>query len=319
MRKIAICLMCVLTISLVSCNNSEPVMDSSSTSSQNTQLENSNNELNNDFNTSNSDSSYIENNSTLDLETSSDQEMGGTNAKRCMEHSLSYHSIDVSLMNYVGQEEAVEWAETTNRETTDEYRRGEGVTIQAFIEKFNIPKDVFTELTQGTISQEFAESLGMTLEECYEEYGYTDEQIDALYSGDQDAIDRAFCGPLAFVNEADQKVYSIYWLMDHTAEDYAAAQLSLNQVEEVLQTASEEEYGERYDLIEKVEPKLTQAYALEEAALAETEPSAGIAVPEGAATESIPSEIEESSETAETGTESSAVVQDETVGSNPAE
>lgn len=283
-------------------------MDSSSTSSQSTQLENSNNELNNDFNTSNTDSSYIENSSTLDLETSSNQEMGGTNAKRCMEHSLSYHSIDVSLMNYVGQAEAIDWAETTNRKTTDQYRRGEGVTIQAFIEKFNIPKEAFIELTQGTISQDFAESLGMTLEECYEEYGYTDEQIDALYSGDQDRINRAFCGPLAFINESDQKVYSIYWLAEHTPEDYAAAKLSLDQVEEVLQTASEEEYTAQSKLVSVIEPKLTQAYALEEAALAEEE---------NAAEESAP--VEESSETADDNLETSAEISGESAEDGTAE
>ena len=307
-KKTALCLICALALSLVSCGDKTLTTESTPESSQTVQLENSDT-------TTDKEISIIS-----DSESSVDEEVGGFSPDACMSHTFSYHSISAELINYVGKEEGHAWTSATADGSNDPYNRiGEDMTILAFIQEFDIPKETFIEVTRAHITDDFLDMLQMTREEYYEEFGYTDEQIDALYSGDQDAIDRAFCGPLAFVNEADQKVYSIYWLMDHTAEDYAAAQLSLNQVEEVLQTASEEEYGERYDLIEKVEPKLTQAYALEEAALAETESSAGTAVPEESATESIPSEIEESSETAETGTESSAVVQDETVGSNPAE
>ena len=300
-KKWLICITAAMALSLVSCNatdqsgtaNSDQLSLTENKESSVQTIERSEGE--NDLSSESTDERPVNSEAT-------ETEVGGSYNGTCMEHTFSYHFISGELIDYVGKEEGHAWTNSTADGSNDPYNRiGEDMTILAFIQEFDIPKETFIEVTRSRITDD------------------TDEQIDALYSGDQDAIDRAFCGPLAFVNEADQKVYSIYWLMDHTAEDYAAAQLSLNQVEEVLQTASEEEYGERYDLIEKVEPKLTQAYALEEAALAETEPSAGIAVPEGAATESIPSEIEESSETAEIGTESSAVVQDETVGSNPAE
>lgn len=318
-KKWLICITAAMALSLVSCNatdqsgtaNSDQLSLTENKESSVQTIERSEGE--NDLSSESTDERPVNSEAT-------ETEVGGSYNGTCMEHTFSYHFISGELIDYVGKEEGHAWTNSTADGSNDPYNRiGEDMTILAFIQEFDIPKETFIEVTRSRITDDFLDNIEMTREEYYETFGYTDEQIDALYSGDQDAIDRAFCGPLAFVNEADQKVYSIYWLMDHTAEDYAAAQLSLNQVEEVLQTASEEEYGERYDLIEKVEPKLTQAYALEEAALAETEPSAGIAVPEGAATESIPSEIEESSETAEIGTESSAVVQDETVGSNPAE
>ena len=71
---------------------------------------------------------------------------------------------------------------------------------------------------------------------------YSSEMIDAIYSGDQKQINEAFCGELAFVNDADGELYSIYWLAEHSAEDYIAADLPLDEVERILEKASEYSY-----------------------------------------------------------------------------
>ncbi|HIS77206.1 MAG TPA: hypothetical protein IAB51_10445 [Candidatus Merdivicinus excrementipullorum] len=206
-----------------------------------------------------------EESSEIALESSETEEVSGYSANTCVSHTFSYHSISAELINYVGEEEGHAWTATTADESNDPYNRiGEDMTILAFIENFDIPKETFIEVTRSHVTDDFLDTLQMTREEYYEEFGYTDEQIDALYSGDQDSIDRAFCGPLAFINESDQKVYSIYWLADHSAEDYIAAQLPLERVEEVLQTASEEEYSAYSEFVSAIEPKLEQAYALAE-------------------------------------------------------
>ena len=65
--------------------------------------------------------------------------------------------------------------------------------------------------------------------------GYSLSEFDALYSGDQEQINRAFFGPLAFVNDADGETYSIYWLAEHTPKDNLAAGLPIDEVEAVIQ------------------------------------------------------------------------------------
>ena len=105
------------------------------------------------------------------------------------------------------------------------------------------------------------------MDEYLEEFGYTDEQIDAIYSGDQKKINRAFCGSLAVYNENDGELYSIYWMAEHTAEDYIAAGLSLEQVREVVElsqsTEPKADYSQWSHYGKAVEPILEQAEAIE--------------------------------------------------------
>ena len=176
---------------------------------------------------------------------------GGLDA--CTAHTPSYHSISAELMNYVGQEGAVAWAESIARSNPEQ------MTILAFIEEYDIPKEQFIALTQGTVTDDYLETLGMTREECYEEFGYTDQQIDALYSGDQAAVDRAFCGKLALFNEADGQLYTIDWLAEHTAEDYLAAGFPLEEVDAILENTSIPGYDYRADLVEVITPVLEEA------------------------------------------------------------
>ena len=95
--------------------------------------------------------------------------------------------------------------------------------------------------------------------EYYNKYSFTDEQIDALFSGDQGRVNRAFCGPLAFINEADGELYSIYWLAEHSAEDYTAAGLPLEQVWKVAALAQTEEFSSCTVLGSKVADVLYRA------------------------------------------------------------
>ena len=94
---------------------------------------------------------------------------------------------------------------------------------------------------------------------------YNQEQVDAIYSGDPVLIHKVFCGPLAFVNEADGELYSIYWLAEHTAEDYVTADLPAEKIEEVLLTAASEEYATDTisKLAESAGETLTSAITLE--------------------------------------------------------
>ena len=156
----------------------------------------------------------------------------------CTEHTLTFHFVDGSLVDYVGQEKVHEWYDSISG--TDEYNRvNEDFSILAFIKEFDIPKEKFIELTQGSVTDSLLEALEISYDEYLEEYGYTDSQIDALYSGDQAKINEAFCGDMAYYNPEDGQLYSIYWLSDHTAEEYKNAGIPETEVERILGLAEE--------------------------------------------------------------------------------
>lgn len=202
-------------------------------------------------------------------ESSDKEEIGGPNLQ-CQEHTFSYHAVPGELVDLIGNDPGMEWYNTFF-EASDPYGRpGEGFTIVAFVEHFQVSREDFTRCIYENLTQEFVESIGMTMDEYLEEFGYTDEQIDAIYSGDQKEINRAFCGPLAVYNENDGELYSIYWMAEHTAEDYIAAGLSLDQVQKVVELSQSTEPKADYSLWshygKAVEPILEQAEAIEASA-----------------------------------------------------
>ena len=164
-----------------------------------------------------------------------------------------YHSISGELIDYVGDEAYEGWRQV----------RQKNFTILEFIEYFKIPKDVFTELVRIDYTPEFCESFApeLTLSEIQDILGYSLSEIDALYSGDQEQINRAFCGPLAFVNDADGEIYSIDWLVEHTPQEYIDAQLPFDQVQAVIDKTASDEFR-FYDLAETAQQKLDIARIL---------------------------------------------------------
>ena len=156
----------------------------------------------------------------------------------CTEHTYTYHAVDGVLVDYVGQEKVHEWYDSISGR--DEYNRvNEDFNILSFIQEFDIPKEKFIELTQGSVTDSLLEALEISYDEYLEEYGYTDAQIDALYSGDQAKINEAFCGEMAYYNPEDGQLYSIYWLSDHSAEDYENAGVPEAEVKRILGLAEE--------------------------------------------------------------------------------
>ena len=164
----------------------------------------------------------------------------------CQEHDSSYHSVPGKLIDLVGNDPVMEWYNSCFEEPDPYGRPGESFTIAAFVERFQVDREDFTRCVHEDL---------------------TDEQVDAIYSGDQKQINKAFCGPLAFVNEADGELYSIYWLADHNADDYIAAGLPLDQVQTVVELAQTEEYADWNHLGKTAEAPLAEAKAIEAAAI----------------------------------------------------
>ncbi len=170
----------------------------------------------------------------------------------CTEHITSYHSVMLGLMVYVGQDNFDQWYETCT--PRDEYGRvEEDFNIQAFIEHFQVPREAFEQIINDWATDSRIEAFGGDREAFLMESGYTDAQIDALYSGDQAKINEAFCGDMAYYNPEDGQLYSIYWLSDHTGEEYKQALLSQDDVHRIIDTATEAG-GVYAELAEKAAP-----------------------------------------------------------------
>ena len=131
-----------------------------------------------------------------------------------------------------------EWSESFS-DTNEFGRLKEDFSIQSFIEHFQIPREDFEDCINIWVDSVIEADPTEDRDEYLEEYGYTDAQIDALYSGDQAKINEAFCGEMAYYNPEDGQLYSIYWLSDHTAEEYESAGIPETEVERILGLAEE--------------------------------------------------------------------------------
>ncbi len=190
-----------------------------------------------------------------EVSASNDEIEMGSESESCDEHVFSYHYITTDLLNYVGQDIFDKWADEFSN---DEYGRiQEGLNIQSFIEHFDIPREVFEEIINTCADNLIEADPTEDRDEYLEEYGYTDAQIDALYSGDQAKINEAFCGDMAYYNPEDGQLYSIYWLSDHTAEEYDQAGLYWDDIHRIIDTAAEAG-GVYAELAEKAAPAVDQ-------------------------------------------------------------
>ena len=274
----------ILLASLLSLGMMASCESTSNTSSDNTDVSSTME------NTESSESSKIQ--EDISSETQDENNATGGTADACTLHAWNYHSIIGELINYVGSEAFENWLDTVS---------GEEMNIVRFVNDFQIDSATFDEIVCYDVSEENLD--GMTLDEYYTKWGaYNQEMREAIFANDDYGISKAFVSEYAVV-ASDGQIYSLEWLAEHDAEDYVSYGLPTNEIEAVVDRALERNASSYTEMAEQIEPQLTQAYALEEAALS----SAETAVPE------------ESNETAETGTESSAVVQDEPVEGDAAE
>ena len=146
-------------------------------------------------------------------------------AEEAAEHSLEggpswiyndvYNSIDGKLIHYIGSDRFDDWVKNTDTPHN----------MQTCIETFDLTADEIREaLTED----------GNTLER----FGFTDETINILCSGDQAAINRTFASEYAAVSNSGS-IYTIFWLAEHTAADYQAEGIPKSEIESVISNLEE--------------------------------------------------------------------------------
>lgn len=159
--------------------------------------------------------------------------------------------IDPALIDYVGQDAYDAWAKRVSDEKTVYTDNGDesatasydvsvlnedgsvrydflDQSVAAFLEEFDIPRETFTALVP---------MMKSGTEEYYalrSQYGcaYTDQQVNALYSGQREQLLQAFAGTYTLYWNGE--LYPIYWFERHVAEEYRAVGFTAEQLAEVF-------------------------------------------------------------------------------------
>ena len=196
-----------------------------------------------------------------DSETVSD-DIGGEDY--CYAHKMTYHSFDRYMVALVGRDNFDEWIESCTEPCSS--------NLVAFVEHFGVTKEQLMqtqESVRANIDDDFWDviynDLGMTQDEYMGSMALSDEQIDAIYSGDEAKIETAFAGYLA-ADAEDGSRYSLTWLESHTPEEYVEAGIKPESVNEMLSMIdSDNEYKKYRADVQEISDTLEEA----EAAVAE--------------------------------------------------
>ena len=179
----------------------------------------------------------------------------------CYAHKMTYHSFDRYMVALVGRDNFDEWIESCTGPCSS--------NLVAFVEHFGVTKEQLMqtqESVRANIDDDFWDviynDLGMTQDEYMGSMALSDEQIDAIYSGDEAKIETAFAGYLA-ADAEDGSRYSLTWLESHTPEEYAAVGIEPQSVEEMVsKIETDDEYKKYRAEVSAVSEQMAEAEAM---------------------------------------------------------
>lgn len=154
------------------------------------------------------------------------------------DYCFKYKSIPSDLIAYIGDAEFDTWVQDSSTAPH---------TMQSCIEYFGLTLDEVLNALNPPETTEYAEYL-------------TVSDIETLCSGDQAEINRTFVSDYAVVSESGN-IYTVFWLAEHDAQDYADAGLTAEAVETALMNCAELDIEAVNDYVAQAE---TQAAALAE-------------------------------------------------------
>ena len=185
------------------------------------------------------------------------------------DHDLIFQYIDKCVgLNYVFVDYFEEkagmdidtWLKTVLKTTEDITNGG----IFSEIAALGITKDEFIRLNKTAvekyiINNPYSDARGRSEKEIYDDnYCYTDEEIDIIYSGDKKRIAEAFAQPFAVIAD-DWELYTLEWIIKNPASLYKEKHISL----EAIETAVNKWLNARY-IEESDERKLALLARIEE-------------------------------------------------------
>lgn len=127
--------------------------------------------------------------------------------------------ISMSFVNLAGVDKFEEWLYSSSSSLSEYTSVAEAANLYSFIKHFEIPEDKVREI--------------LTFERGgNEDEDFSDEDIEILISGDSETIAKHFAADTAICK--GENLYSIYWMQNHTAQDYLEAGITAEDINAIL-------------------------------------------------------------------------------------
>lgn len=139
-------------------------------------------------------------------------------------HEFDFYTVKGSIISFVGQEKFEEWLSQFKSYNNPNGRDLWEVNLSNAVIELNYPKEAFIEANKGIV--------------------YTDEQIEAIYSGDLKLINRVFVNRNALL--VDDEIYTADWLASRTAKDYEEAGISDEVLSDYLNKIDKLQFKDEY-------------------------------------------------------------------------
>lgn len=166
--------------------------------------------------------------------TSSEIDTGGLElAEYRNKYEFSFYGVESRFADLVPKDKFEQWLNQFKHINPSSNREASEHNILNFIKEFNISKEDFIKANYVNPENKF----------------YSDEQIEALFSGDLKAINSVFANPYALY--CNGEIYTQEWLDNHTAEEYAKAGIKPSDLEKIVKQRESRVGKERAESLSK--------------------------------------------------------------------
>ena len=134
------------------------------------------------------------------------------------EYELRFENLTFEILNLVPRDDFTAWINQHTEKVRESEERIPPLTILEFVTEFDISKD---------------QLLSVIAEDNDPSWTITREDVDVIYSGDMELINRTFINEYSVLH--NNKIYTPEWLYEHTTAEYIEAGLSNDEVSYVME------------------------------------------------------------------------------------
>lgn len=163
--------------------------------------------------------------------------VGGADPFRNNPFSFAF-DLSWNHINYVGEENFYAWL--SKFQTGGGTRPDHEYNLYTFVKEFNVPRSVLEEFWEKDMIMYGAQSSDFP----------TPEQIDVIYNGTEYEVYCAFAWGSTVI--VDNSFYAIGWLADHTADDYVAHGITVEQAQAAVDWGGELHPDDRNHILNQI-------------------------------------------------------------------
>ncbi|WP_148449989.1 hypothetical protein [Gorillibacterium timonense] len=154
---------------------------------------------------------------------------GDIKAELLTEYQFEFYGVPTFINEIVGTDKVSEWLKQFKSNQNPEGRDSQEITIANVIMELQVPKEDFIKASQGLL--------------------FSEEQMDALYSGDKKRMNAAFVNENALL--VNGNIYTADWLSAHSVDDYKTEGITDDILYPYLKKMNKEVLQDEYNNIHK--------------------------------------------------------------------